>query len=495
MYNVYVLEEGMEMPDDDICYVVSGDGIFLKKKLDLVDSLTKVDKISILPEVKSYARLNIPKLTGIKFAKVIGFLSEVYEEHSAEGCILLFYNQKNKRFKLEVPEQTVSGASVNYEPMSIDDYELIGTIHSHANFGAFHSGTDTDDEESFDGLHITVGHIADSKNEYSMSACVVINGERFKINPTDYVKDLEIVKREKFGYSNYQPASSYHSQFHEKDKPKKKKKKRKNKNKKVEDKKEYDYRFKLASKIPKSARKIPKEWMEQVSGSYTYQKNYTTPYGEWKNNVWFPKEKTSDKKTGNNNLTKSNTYNYSTKYGQWKDGKWHPREDAKASKKPSRDPKGEWDYKKKTWKKKITEEDWKEEFRKQNPKFVQGSVYGYTEDDWGDEGGVKEYYGDFYKYSREDKEPPRIGENDIKNNFRLDEEKRGMDVTNPCEKCIHKDLKINLEVEEINEISDEIDSEIQDIMVAIKEMYPDLTDEEAYQAAITSQAMDEGIYY
>jgi hypothetical protein len=58
---------------------------------------------------------------------------------------------------------------------------MVGTIHSHCNFSAFHSGTDTHDEETFDGIHITLGHV--DRKEFSMVASVAVNANRVQLEP------------------------------------------------------------------------------------------------------------------------------------------------------------------------------------------------------------------------------------------------------------------------------------------------------------------------
>jgi hypothetical protein len=89
------------------------------------------------------------------------------------------------------PKQRVSGAGIDYDrdSVSLEGYDLIGTIHSHANFSAFHSGTDHDDETSFDGLHITFGHVA--SDDFSISASIMSNGQRFYVEPEEYLEGVE----------------------------------------------------------------------------------------------------------------------------------------------------------------------------------------------------------------------------------------------------------------------------------------------------------------
>lgn len=191
MFRVFVNDGSQEIPNDDIMYIVCKEGIYLKKKLDIMESITKVDAISTLEPVNKMARMHIPRLPVEKVAAVLAFLRAVYDKHKSEGMVLIFFDKKTKQFAIIPPKQKVSGASISYErdSVQIEGYDLIGTIHSHANFSAFHSGTDHDDETSFDGLHITFGHVA--SDDFSLSVSLMSNGQRFYAEPSDYLEGIE----------------------------------------------------------------------------------------------------------------------------------------------------------------------------------------------------------------------------------------------------------------------------------------------------------------
>lgn len=193
MFPVYVNDGSYEIPDDDICYIIAKEGIFLKKRMGVMESISPVDKISILNSVSSFATMHIKKIPGSKFAQVVEFFRAVYEKYRAEAVVLLFYDEEKKTYIILPPEQKVTAASLDYDrKMTIDGLTMVGTIHSHARMSAFHSGTDDDDEKSFDGLHITVGDV--DEDEFSLSASIVSNGHRFMVDPQDYVDRLELVK-------------------------------------------------------------------------------------------------------------------------------------------------------------------------------------------------------------------------------------------------------------------------------------------------------------
>ena len=189
MFPVFVNDGTQEMPDDDILYIVCKEGTYLKKKLGIMESITPVKNISILETVEMMATMHIKPIPGTKFAPVIDFFRKVYDEHRGEAIVLLFYNEEKKTYKIVAPSQEVSSAGVDYtRAITIDGYIMVGDIHSHANFSAFHSGVDDADEKSFDGLHITIGNNGD--NEVSISASIVSNGQRFICNPEDYINGV-----------------------------------------------------------------------------------------------------------------------------------------------------------------------------------------------------------------------------------------------------------------------------------------------------------------
>jgi len=192
MFKIHINDGTNELPKDDIFYIVAKDGIYLKKTLGVMDSIAPVKNISTLQEISTVARMNIKKIPGGQFAKVIAFFKEVYNKYKSEAVVLLFYNEKTKVYKIVVPQQKVSATSIEYDRgMILKGYNMIGTIHSHAAMSAFHSGTDHDDEISFDGLHITIGNI---NADFSISASIISNKNRFMVEPEEYINRITKIK-------------------------------------------------------------------------------------------------------------------------------------------------------------------------------------------------------------------------------------------------------------------------------------------------------------
>jgi PRTRC genetic system protein A len=191
MFKIIVADGKQELPEDDIYYIVAKEGIYIKKKLGIMDSVSPVKNISILESVQATAKMNIEKIPAIAVAKIANFFRAIQEQHGSEAIVILFYNEETKKYKLVPPSQKVTPGGIEYNrSIVIDGWTMIGDIHSHSSMSAFHSGTDQGDENSFDGLHITFGNM--NCELISISASIVSNGNRVMIKPEEYMKGIEL---------------------------------------------------------------------------------------------------------------------------------------------------------------------------------------------------------------------------------------------------------------------------------------------------------------
>lgn len=192
MFNVYLDDGNIDMSQlDDICYIVNKEGTFLRKKIGITDALVKVNNISHLKSsISSFGKINIPKIPGSYVSKLTKFFKWAYDEYNGESIVLIYYDPELNDFEIFPTDQEVSGASASYtkEGLSHTGYLLVGTIHSHANFGASHSGVDDDDELNFDGVHVTIGNVNDTYQ--SISCSVVVNGNRFIYDAENYLEGI-----------------------------------------------------------------------------------------------------------------------------------------------------------------------------------------------------------------------------------------------------------------------------------------------------------------
>jgi hypothetical protein len=197
MYPVIVYEEGTVLPTEGTYYIVAGNGTFLQKNTGIVSCLTQVKDIPFLADVKNIAnlRFNLPKVPAHLTWGIKELFKRVVKNYYSEANTMLYYNKATKEFQVRVPKQTVTHGGVEYDSLRTDIEEnpdpaflLVGTIHSHCDFAAFHSGTDVNDEADFDGLHVTFGH--NHENVFTISACIVVNGKRQQVTPEDYLEGI-----------------------------------------------------------------------------------------------------------------------------------------------------------------------------------------------------------------------------------------------------------------------------------------------------------------
>ena len=197
MFNIFINDGINDVPQDDIFYIISKEGIFLRKKLGLIDSITPVDKISFLKTLdeETSSNMNIPKIPENVIASIWKFFNRAYELYFGEAIVMIYFNEETKKYKFIVPKQQVNGGALDYKTTVCEDYILIGDIHSHGSMSAFHSGTDHSDEEKFDGIHITFGNVNNSN--FSISSSIMVNGHRTIVDPKKYIGGIEEIKDKK----------------------------------------------------------------------------------------------------------------------------------------------------------------------------------------------------------------------------------------------------------------------------------------------------------
>lgn len=198
-YPVYVYHEGLELPTEGTYFLIAGNGLWLHKDTGIVKAFVPVDNISVLQDldVDGFIQCKLPKLPAKDVWRIKTFFKKVVEQHHSEASTSLFFNKQTNEYKVYVPKQRVSHGGVKYDRSAMthleemQDFLCVGTIHSHCDFGAFHSGTDIGDEEDFDGLHVTFGN--NNLDEFSISACIVVNGYRLQVDPLTVLDGIEPV--------------------------------------------------------------------------------------------------------------------------------------------------------------------------------------------------------------------------------------------------------------------------------------------------------------
>ena len=170
-------KEELEAITDKYCYLIGNNGVFLKKETFAYKVIQKVfeqskEKATIdgLIEIKEVAEVTVSKLPYKDIKKVTDFFAHIADSLSSEVVVYLYYNPETKKYDFIPPSQEVTGASITYGTMPVakKGFKPLGTIHSHVDMSAFHSGTDENDQATFDGIHITVGKVREANPEFDV---------------------------------------------------------------------------------------------------------------------------------------------------------------------------------------------------------------------------------------------------------------------------------------------------------------------------------------
>lgn len=188
-YPIFLFEEGVELPEMGRYYLVTKTGIYFHKVTKFGNALVPVNGIPWLEEPDLQFRLKLPKLPGRIIGQALTFFRKVFETYRSEAYVTLLHSAKLGQYRLWCPKQKVSMSSVDYdrtdqpsfEDRQMNDWQMCGTIHSHCDFSAYHSGKDESDEATFDGIHITLGHV--NKAQFSMASSIAISEIRETLEP------------------------------------------------------------------------------------------------------------------------------------------------------------------------------------------------------------------------------------------------------------------------------------------------------------------------
>jgi hypothetical protein len=186
-----------QLPSGKNFYMVTGNGTFMHKDSGNIQAIVPVSGVGGLGFLEASCRLRMAKISALTAARALTFFRKVFASYRSEAEVMLLYNDKERQYDLYCPEQRVTGGHVDYK-LGDDyqkflqtlgkDWKSVGTIHSHCDFSAFHSGTDVDDEANQDGIHITFGHVV-SKG-FSCASSVAINGHRWEVNPALVIRGI-----------------------------------------------------------------------------------------------------------------------------------------------------------------------------------------------------------------------------------------------------------------------------------------------------------------
>ena len=184
-------QEEFDAIKDPYCYLVGSEGVFIKKETFAYKVIQPTfDKNTLkakdLFDIEPGAFLKIRRMKYKELKPVLDFFIWSANELESEAAVYIYYSPVRDKYLFIPPKQEVGPASISYErtPASPAGYKTLGTIHSHVDMSAFHSGTDVKDQESFDGIHITIGKVRGNP-EYEIK--LFVGGVSYKVD--NFIED------------------------------------------------------------------------------------------------------------------------------------------------------------------------------------------------------------------------------------------------------------------------------------------------------------------
>ena len=169
-------------------FLVGRDGFFIRKRTFWGKAQVPVERCSLLenpePRFIPCPSKKVPRRT---FQDVLLILFDIYRKYNSEGIVLLL--NKGDTIGWEIPPQRVSRGSIKYS-MPPPTFQLVGSVHSHPGFGAFHSSIDSEDEKKMDGLNLVVS-FDDQGKKLEVVGNISINGYRFPIDPKEIIEEFD----------------------------------------------------------------------------------------------------------------------------------------------------------------------------------------------------------------------------------------------------------------------------------------------------------------
>jgi hypothetical protein len=191
-----------------------------------------------LKQFESIARpqlelVNFVKIPWMKILEVWSYFSAVYKAHGSEAIVLFHFDSDTREYTVVVPESyQASAVSLIYDPNQVSfcptckvasknpigsdcprcegsikmlKLSTRGTMHSHGNMSAFHSGTDDDHEKNQTGFHITMGKVGSDVWGFELcpSFVVALLGYRDSGNAGIRFKGTDITLDHLVDFSNF----------------------------------------------------------------------------------------------------------------------------------------------------------------------------------------------------------------------------------------------------------------------------------------------------
>ncbi len=137
-----------------------------------------------------------PKISMESWKQILGFFDWAYKEHKVEAQVRLYLNQKQGTWRAwAFPQEGEAAATTEVaeacdveckktELYSAKGWIEAGTVHSHAAMSAFQSGTDKSNEDTKQGIHITVGKL--DERVYDLHGRLTFRGIFYNVDWSDW---------------------------------------------------------------------------------------------------------------------------------------------------------------------------------------------------------------------------------------------------------------------------------------------------------------------
>ena len=137
-----------------------------------------------------------PKISMESWKQILAFFDWAYKEHKVEAQVRLYLNQKQGTWQAwAFPQEGEAAATTEVaeacdveckktELYSAKGWIEAGTVHSHGAMPAFQSGTDKSNEDTKQGIHITVGKLGE--RVYDLHGRLTFRGVFYNVDWSDW---------------------------------------------------------------------------------------------------------------------------------------------------------------------------------------------------------------------------------------------------------------------------------------------------------------------
>ena len=167
-----------------IVFVPSSDGkIYEVRNNQIGTFIAEADSVSLFSKVRAGFIPALPKIPYSILSEIIAFFKTfVTEKSENEAMANIYWSFEEEKYRVHVPKQTVTKASVDTNLPDIDEekFLLVMEVHSHNTMGAVFSRTD-DKDEIATRLYTVIGRL--DKVFPDMTTRISVGGKHLVIDP------------------------------------------------------------------------------------------------------------------------------------------------------------------------------------------------------------------------------------------------------------------------------------------------------------------------